>query len=379
VRIAHVVESLYRGGLERMVCDLAAAQSADACRVSVICLFHTGVLGAELGAAGIPVQEIGKRSGHDVAAVWRLRRALHRFEPDVVHTHNAVAHYHTAAACWGSRIGPLVNTRHGMGSERESRVERRFRRSLSRTARVVAVSGFSGAHLVGKEMVPERLLRVIPNGIRVERFGRVSRQSARVRLNLPPESLVIGTVGRLTWAKDQALLVSAIAALAPRFPLLRATVVGDGPLRTDLEQQISALGLADRITLCGDRSDVPDILPAFDIFALPSRTEGYSIALLEAAASGVPAVVADVGGNREIVQDGRTGLVARGDFAPALARLLDDIDLRQRMGAAAGTWALEHASVESMNRLYSELYRSVAPRGSSSGEQQSRSIGDTHP
>jgi glycosyltransferase involved in cell wall biosynthesis len=114
-----------------------------------------------------------------------------------------------------------------------------------------------------------------------------------------------------------------------------------------------------RITLLGDRGDVPQLLPAFDVFALPSRTEGYSIALLETAASGVPAVVTDVGGNREIVQPGVTGVVADGDFAAALDSLLVSAGLRSCLGAAAREWAAAQASVQGMAQRYAELYGSL--------------------
>jgi glycosyltransferase involved in cell wall biosynthesis len=359
MNIVHVVESLDRGGLERMVCDLAQAQRASGEQVSVLCLFHAGTLAAELKSAGIGVGVIGKRSGADLAALWRLRRTLLELAPDVVHTHNAVVNYHCVAATRWSRIGPVINTRHGMGEAAASRVERRYRASLARTACVVAVSQYSGAHLVQQTIVPPTLLRVVPNGIRVERFALQSRAQARARLGVPAEALLVGTVGRLNWAKDQAVLVQAIASLAPRLPQLRCVLVGEGALRAALQRQITALGMEERVTLLGDRGDVPELLPGFDVFALPSRTEGYSIALLETAASGVPAVVSDVGGNREIVQHGVTGLVAGADFAAALARLLEDATLRLRMGIAARDWAAGMASVQGMQRRYAELYGSL--------------------
>lgn len=359
MRLVHVVESLDRGGLERMVCELAQAQCQEGAQVSVLCLFHAGTLAAELEAAGIRVSAVGKRSGLDLLAIWRLRRALRAIAPDVIHTHNAVAHYHCVAATRWLRRCPIINTRHGMGSGAGSRLERRYRSSLARTACVVAVSQYSGAHLVRQSIVPPALLRVVPNGIRVDRFARQSRRQARASLGISEDALVVGSVGRLTWAKDQSVLLKSMARLAPCHPQLRCVLVGDGSLRNDLEREVMALGLQGRVVLLGDRSDVPDLLPALDVFALPSRTEGYSIALLEAAASGVPAVVTDVGGNREIVQPAVTGVVAGTDFAAALETLLADAALRRRMGAAARDWAVTQASVQGMTRRYAQLYGSL--------------------
>lgn len=363
LRVAHVVETLERGGLERMVCDLALEQQRMGWEVSVHCLFRRGLLADELVSAGVPVSEAGKRSGADLGALWRLRRALHHAVPRVIHTHNAAAHYHAVAACRLSGLRPLLNTRHGMGDAARSRVERRYRASLSHTAAVVTVARHASEHYAREGIVPGKLLTVIPNGIRIERFGQASRDAARATLGVDAQALLVGTVGRLNWAKDQSVLVAAIAALKPRHPDLCCIIVGDGSLRAELQAQIDSLGVSSCVRLVGDRSDVPSLLPAFDVFALPSRTEGYSLALLEAAASGVPAVARDVGGNREIVQHGETGVIATGDFAEALASLLADAAVRRRLGEGARRWARAQASVQAMARRYEVLYRRLLEGG----------------
>lgn len=357
LHIAHVVETLERGGLERMVCDLAMEQARAGWQVSVHCVFHRGLLADELAAAGVEVTTAGKRSGADLRALWRLRRALQRAAPEVIHTHNATAHYHAVAACRATRLRPLLNTRHGMGDAAGSRVEQRYRAALKGTAAVVTVARHAAEHYVRAGIVSQRRVTVIPNGIRIERFLRASRESARAALGVDAGALLVGTVGRLNWAKDQAILVQAIAALWPRYRGLCCVIVGEGALRGELQSLIDSLGLAASVRLLGDRDDVPALLPAFDVFALPSRTEGYSLALLEAAASALPAVATDVGGNREIIQPGETGVIATGGFAAALDDVLADGEARRRMGEGARRWAEANASIEAMTLRYEALYR----------------------
>jgi glycosyltransferase involved in cell wall biosynthesis len=362
--VLHLVETLDRGGLERVVVDLAVAQKQAGHHVAVCGLFRTGALAPELTAAGIEAGSADKRAGLDLRAVWRVRRALAGHRADVLHTHNAVANYYGVLAVSMAARARVVNTRHGMGAarRREPR-ERLFRASLWRTSVVATVCQRAHDHLVAERIVPRRLVRVVPNGIRVDAFvhgSAAARAAARARRDVPATALLVGTVGRLSEAKDHALLVDAFARLAARRPDARLVVVGAGDRHAALADQVDRLGLRAAVQLTGDRVDVPALLPAFDLFALTSLTEGYSIALLEAAATGLPAVTTDVGGNREIVQDGVTGLVVADRSPEAFAQALDGLagapDVRERMGRQARRWVEAHGRVDAMARRYEAAY-----------------------
>jgi glycosyltransferase involved in cell wall biosynthesis len=367
LRLTHVVESLERGGLERMVVDLARHQAAEGHAVQVLCLFRLGLLAAELAGAGIPVTSLDKRDGLDLAAIRALRAQVMAHAAHVVHTHNPVAHYYTAAALRG-RVR-MVNTRHGMGNRPFSvRREVIYRLSLRRTASVATVCESARRNFVRHRIIPARKAVVIPNGIRVDDFAPqapAARAAALTRLGLPADGLYVGTVGRLNPVKDHAMLLRAFARLRGDFAGARLVLVGDGVTRAALEGLARELGLGEAVRFCGDRGDVRDLLPGFDVFALSSLSEGYSIALLEASACALPIVATDVGGNREIVADGVTGIVvpaANPDtFAAALARLAADPALRRRMGDAARSWARDHGTVAAMARRYLALYRNGAP------------------
>lgn len=367
-----MVESLDRGGLERVVCDLAQQQLRAGHRVAVVCLFRDGLLAEEARRAGALVTVIGKRtSGVDLFAWIRLRRVLRAAGADVIHTHNATAHYHAALAGGVRGRTVLVNSRHGMGGPRATdRRERLFALALGKTKAVAAVCQAAARRFVEDRIVPASLIKVVPNGIRVQAFGERDPAAARRLLELPGDALVIGTVGRLNQAKDHAFLLQAFRELRRSVTNAHLVIVGEGDQRESLVHLTDELGLQPWVRFPGDRSDVALLLSAFDIFALSSRTEGYSIALLEACAAALPIVATRVGGNAEIVHDRTTGLlVEHGDvpaFAGALQQLAASGALRNEFAARARTWAMQNASLEVMNMRYQGLYQecgaSAAPR-----------------
>lgn len=369
MNIVHVVENLERGGLERMVIDLATAQQADGHRVAIATLFQPGQLAPEAEAAGVVVHPAGKRPGPDLRALRELRRFFRSWRPEVIHSHNPMPHQYAVAASLGRRTG-RINTRHGLGQAAASRRSRRlFRLAMTRTDFGVAVCRAALDQYIHDGLIPPRKGRVIHNGIRVDRFiPRDSRRrdALRTELGLEPGGPVVGTVGRLNPAKDQGRLVAAFSGIRQRHPDAILVIIGGGPLEAELRQAIARSGLEAAVFLLGDSDNVPELLAGFDLFVLPSRTEGYSIALLEAAAAHLPAVVTRVGGNADIVADGLRGrVVPPGDTAAlttVVSELLAAPEHRLFMGQNAGSWAREHASVGAMAHSYEALYREAGAR-----------------
>jgi glycosyltransferase involved in cell wall biosynthesis len=243
-----------------------------------------------------------------------------------------------------------------------------YRASMLATDTVISVSRASCEAALAQHLVPAAKAVAIPNGIPIGDF-RPRSDEARRRLagtlGLAQDTALLGTVGRLHPAKDHALLLRAFAQLVTDHPQTALVIVGDGALRADLERDAHALGVADQVRFLGDRSDVKALLCAFDLFVMSSRTEGYSIALVEACAAALPIVATAVGGNPEIVEDGRNGrIVPPGDasaLVAAIAGLLDDAPRREAMGEAARQWALANGSVEAMAERYQTVYRGTRP------------------
>lgn len=366
MRITHAVENLNRGGLERVVIDLASAQAAAGHDCQIVCLFEAGTLAPEVAARGIRVIACGKRDGADARALWRMRRALAAQRPEVLHSHNDTPHYYAMVAALGLRLRCVVNTRHGMGADSSaSRRERLFRQAMRLADVSVAVSQAAGQRLASAGLVAARKIRVLPNGIHPHAFRPRDprlRQRLATSLGLPPGTQLVGFVGRLNWAKDLPTLVAAFAQVCARRDDAALVLAGDGEERTRIEAAIADAGIGDRVFLLGDRSDVPELLPAFSIFAMSSVSEGYSIALLEACASALPIVATRIGGNAEIVSDGINGLVVPpsdpGALAAALLQLLGDPGLAEQMGRAGRDWLLENATFDVMASRYLDLYAS---------------------
>jgi glycosyltransferase involved in cell wall biosynthesis len=361
-RLLHVVDGLDTGGLERFVCDLALSQHAAGQSVAVFSLNRTEGFRAELEAGGVEVIQGDKRGGFDRALILRLRALVRARGIELVHTHNFVPNYYAALAVLGLRCA-LVNTCHNMGTRlAQRRLRWLFRLSLLRTARIATVGEAARAHLVGAGLLPKARTVALDNGIPVQRFarGEHARTAARELLGLPVDAPVLGCVGRLVALKNHALLIGLLPDLRARFAGLQLVLIGDGPLRAELEEQVRTLGLGDCVHFAGDRSDVAQLLCAFDVFVQPSRTEGLSIALLEASAAGCAIVASRVGGNPEIVAEGERGRLFESEDAAALqavlAELLVDAAQRRRLGDAARAWAEREVGIERARERYAALY-----------------------
>jgi glycosyltransferase involved in cell wall biosynthesis len=198
---------------------------------------------------------------------------------------------------------------------------------------------------------------VIPNAVDVAGAPRVEPGRR--------ERPLIVAVGRLKAPKDFLTLVRALGRLEPAS--FEAVIVGEGPDRPLLEDEIRGLGLTDRVRLAGERHDIPELLAASDIFALASSSEGMPVSVLEAMAAGLPVVASRVGGLPEQVVHGETGVLAAPgdpeDLAEALARLVADGELRRRLGAAGRARAEQSFDLEPFRRAHLELYsRELARR-----------------
>lgn len=369
MKISHVVENLNRGGLERVVIDLAKAQSAKGHDCQVICLFEAGSMVPELTSAGIPVIACAKRNGADFRAVLRMRRAIASQRTEVLHSHNGIAHYYATLAALNLGVRRVVNTRHGMGCvDPKSRREWLFRQAMRRTDMAVAVSEAAGQRLIELNTTPAHKLRIVPNGIHAGPF-RERNEAERARLadslGLPSATRLVGFVGRLNWAKDLQVLVAAFAQVHARHKDTALVLVGEGEERAAVEAAVARAGIGDRVVTLGDRSDVPDLLPAFSMFAMSSISEGYSIALLEACACALPIAATRVGGNAEIVVDGINGLVVPpsdpGALATAIEQLLADPERASAMGRAGRSWLLSNATFEVMASRYEAVYAGDPP------------------
>jgi len=181
-------------------------------------------------------------------------------------------------------------------------------------------------------------------------------------LNLPARAKVIGTVGRLTLLKDQVNLIRAFQQVHAAKPDTVLLLIGDGELRELLEDCARNGGVLDHVYFLGDRNDVHALLQGLDLFVLSSISEGYSLALLEACAAGLPIIATDVGGNFEIIRDGDTGILVPAKdpdaLATAMLTLLREPAHAKGLGDAARAWVESNGSLETMASRYMQIYLS---------------------
>jgi glycosyltransferase involved in cell wall biosynthesis len=215
--------------------------------------------------------------------------------------------------------------------------------------------------------LPRERMTTIHNGIVVP-SALPDREAARARwlaeLGVPGDARLVGAAGRLSAQKGFDRLLRAAPAILRAAPTARFVFVGDGELRTELERQAAELGVQGNVHWLGFRKDVPALLPAFDVLAMPSVFEGLPLVLLEAFAAGLPAVAHAVDGIPEVIDDGVNGFLTRPDdtaeLAERIARVLVDRELAERLSRAARAKAVTEFTVERMARETAAVYGAVA-------------------
>jgi len=367
LRIVHVVHSLDIGGTENGVVSVINALH-DEFRHSVVSMTEGRVLASRL-PADIVIHCMNKRSGLDLRVIVRLTALLRRLRPDAVHSRNWAA-FDTVLAARLAQVPVVIHGEHGREiADPEGRNRRRNhvrRLSAPLVTRFVTVSHDLSRWLVHDVGVAPHKVVTIHNGVNVERFSPDTREEARRIFGVSPQTVVVGTVGRLDPVKDHAGFLEAFAMVTKGHGDAVGVIVGDGDCRDMLEEQTRLLGIGARTRLLGKRLDIPILLSGFDIFVLPSIAEGLSNTILEAMAAGLPVVATRVGGNPEMVEDGVTGaLIAPRQphrLAEALTVYMADPCLRARHGKAGRQRAMDKFSLERMVNAYRNLYVSSAAK-----------------
>jgi glycosyltransferase involved in cell wall biosynthesis len=310
-------------------------------------------------ARGFAVATVPMRNDLSLGAVSGIAAVLREHSP-------ALVHCHTGRANW---LGGLAARRVGVPALSTRRMDRRVARGL-RTRflyghllrRVAAISPAVAQRLSDAGVDPARV-RLIWSAVDPAALEpSAPRESLRAALGAEPDAPCVLVAANLVARKGVDVLLAAFAELAPR---MRCTlwIAGDGPERGALEADTARRGLRDRVRFLGRRSDVPDLLEACDVFALPSRAEGLGVAALEAMVRARPVVASAVGGLAETVIPDETGLlVPPGDaaaLAGALERLVRDRALAQRLGAAGAKRVAERFLAEQMVAAYEALYREI--------------------
>jgi len=295
----------------------------------------------------------------DLKALWRCFQLIRKLRPDVVHAHTSKAGVIGRLAARLAGV-PSIFTAHTWcfaegTSWKWKAVGIPVERIAARcAAQIITVSEANRALAVHQRIAAPEKLVTVHNGIADSPHRADPGENALPRIVM---------VARFSEQKAQGLLIDAVAQIRAPFRLL---LVGDGPLRPAVEQQVAKLNLGDRVSFLGQRMDIAEILASSHIFALFTRWEGFPISILEAMRAGLPVVASDVNGVREAVADGTTGFLApAGDiamFRERLEQLLEDNSLREKLGIAGRLRFEKEFTVEAMLRSTAGIYRSAAAR-----------------
>jgi glycosyltransferase involved in cell wall biosynthesis len=371
LRVAQLRGSSLMLGAERVVLELSTFSRQFGCECIILAPHEEHATDPELVVAarnaGVRAERLACRGRFDPAVFGRIRDFVRREKIDLLHCHGYKEDFYGLLSL--PRI-PVIATYHNHLFNRTTRSLTIYSWLDAQLIRyfdhIVAVSSPIHEELL-RNRVPHHKLSRITNGIDVRPFRDVSeldRQRVKESLNLPMDATVVGMVGSLTVEKGHIVAVQAFARMHADVPKAHLAIVGSGPQHSAVTDEIERHGLSDRVTLCGRRSDIPAVMQAFDVFAMPSLQEGLPIALLEAMASGLPVVASNVGDIGTAITDGLSGrLVPAGNVA-ALAETLKDVmldrHLRERLGKAARTCVEGKFSSQHMAQDYCDLYERLA-------------------
>ena len=364
-RVMQIVGSLTPGGTEHLVVQICKRLPAEYGTV-VCCLDAEGEWAADLQARGIEVRALHRRAGFRPEVGRAIARFAAERDIDVLHCHQYSPFvYGRIAAMWNRRLR-IVYTEHGRLSDAPPSWKRRLVNPLlSRfDGRIVAVSHELRDYMIEARFPRERV-SVVHNGVEPgQAASTLDRRRARMLLGLDERAFVVMTVARLDPVKDLMTLLDAFAFVRKRVPAAHLVVVGDGPERQRLTERAGREDLAGAVHITGYRADVRALLPAADVYASSSISEGVSITILEAMATGVPVVATAVGGTPEILSDGTGGILVPSRepvrMAAAIVALAHDPRRRASLAAAARRRLEASFTIDRMVDDYARSYRAVA-------------------
>ena len=380
--IVHVVYSFSVGGLENVIVQLINQLPADRFEHVVLSLTTIGDFKNRIAQQGVRFIELHKPPGHAVALYPKIYQLLRAIKPDVVHSCNLAA-LEIVPLCWLARVPLRIHAEHGWDTHdpqgKSTRYQRLRRAYKPFVSHYVAVSKDLDDYLERAIGVPQFRRSLITNGVDTQAF--LPAQGAPSAVPGCPfvlgENWLLGTVGRLQSVKNQPLLVRAFVRLLQDHPeaaiRMRLVVVGEGPLRAEIETLLANANVSHLAWLAGARDDVADVLRMLNCFVLPSQAEGTSCTLQEAMACGLPVVATAVGGTPDLLKHGESGFLVDSDDEAAMANaiwaLYTDKAKTLRLAQTARDWALQNFGLDAMVHSYESLFSGRLQAGQLSGTE----------
>lgn len=376
VKVLHLIETLERGGAERLLVCALKNINREEFSPAVVSLFGNIQLKAELEKQGIPVHSLEINSPYYFwQAIWRLYRLIREEHFDIVHTHLFFANIYGRVAARLAGARAVVTTLHNpdYSYEDNGRMTYWIRKVIDKysgricNSKFLAVSGFVKRDF--ERQLGFREIEVLYNCIDSEMLNEqttFSREKKRGELGVRRGDIVLLTVGRLHPQKGQVYLIDALNIIHQKNKDCKLLIVGQGPLEAELRKKTEALDLLSNVIFLQDRGDVREIMQCADIFVAPSLYEGFGIAVAEAMACGLPVLASDIDTFKEILTDGVDGILFEcGNYvklAEVLLSLMADKAKRDFLGENAKRNARLRFNADTYTRKLEQIYRSLFPR-----------------
>ena len=366
IKVCLIIPTLDQGGAEKQLAMLACGLDRDDFETSVVVLTRSGPLEEQLRAAGVDVHLVGKHATADPLAWIRLLRILKRIQPDIVHTWIFAANaYGRSAARWAKV--PVV-----VGSERsvdpwKGTWQLTIDRYLAKRTQGISTNSPGVVDFYQSHGIDRSNFTLIPNGIppRDPKL-EISREEAFARLGIPLDRRLILSIGRLWQQKGYKDLIWSAEMLRVLRHNVSYAILGDGPERVRLEEYRDNVRAAGSVDLLGHRADAMQILPHADLLWNGSLYEGQSNVILEAMQAGVAVIATDIPGNRDLIENEKTGILFQVGDVDRLMRvsnqLLDDTDRRNRLIQAARELVSREHSATTMIQRHEAWYRKLLQR-----------------
>lgn len=341
-KILHLITGLEIGGAEMMLLKTLPRLQGNLDN-RVCCISGHGPVGKELEKVGIPVYYLDLRNFFDFRIVGKFRKIVKEFKPDILVT------YLVHADLFGRIFGSIFGVKKIICSVRIKLIQPKYLPFLfldGLTSCLVSHYHFNSQTVADMYQryffLPKRKITVIPNGLETEKYKiSTDKNKKKQELGLPQNKIIIGCVAKLRKQKNHQCLINAFAKITQSRDDVVLLLVGDGEERKNIENTIEKLKIKEKTFLLGNRSDIPEILQIIDIFALPTLFEGMSNAILEAMASGLPVVTTDIPENRELIENGKTGILVPAKNSVELERALQKLINNPELGAKIGNSAKE--------------------------------------
>jgi len=357
--VCYILPTFRLGGTEKQVIALSQGVRSRH-EIAFLCLNGAEDLATWAQVPQDRVMDARMKGSRDLLVLRRIRSLLKALGPDVVHCFLFDANVWGVLAARWAQVPVILSSRRSVDTWQTKRHILLERLSNLFVDKVTVNSHAVAAFTAAQENLPEEKCRVIYGGVDTHHFRPPLKEPSRTRWFQDHPSFVVGIVGTLMPEKRHDLFLKAARIVADREPGCRFLIVGNGPTRHAVEQLITELSLEHRVFMTGELSDPVPAYASMDLSVLCSDREGFSNAILESMSSGIPVVATDVGGNSEAVVHGQTGFIlppGNSDMlAETILKMIQEKDLRIRMGRAGRQRVIKRFSLDNMIRGHLDLY-----------------------